>query len=243
LLKRASATYGDLPDWRDPFASFFHTKALAYFEHQAIYEGRSVDLDQPYVYVPLHSQPEMSASTFGGIYRDQVLMIEAVSRSIPDDWKIFVKENPRQGAYARGPLYFHRLDGLPKVQLVPSSTSSQALVARAKVVATVAGTAGCEGLLSGVPAVTFGGAWYKSLEGVTLFHEGLRLEDVHAKGVDHARLEASYGALLSKSHAGLIDRLFFDKVANFDEAKNCETVADQVIDLVLGRVPTTYGAL
>jgi hypothetical protein len=241
-LQRISRIYGTLPEWRDPFAKFFHTNALAYFEHLAEYENGTVDLEKPFVYIPLHNQPEMSASTLGGRYRDQVLMIEAVARSVPDDWTIYVKENPRQGAYARGPLYFHRLNRLPNVQLVPSDTSSQALVAKSKLVATVAGTAGWEALLLGIPVITFGGAWYRSLAGVTAFSEGLDFVAVAMNGVDHDALEASYGALIGKSHEGLIDKLFFDKVADFDETANCTKVAETVIALTTGAMRPTFGS-
>lgn len=243
MFERVSKIYGSLPDWRDPFADFFHTNALAYFEHLAEYERGDVDLDRPFVYVPLHNQPEMSASTLGGRYRDQVLMIEAVSRSVPDDWTIYIKENPRQGAYARGPLYFHRLERLPNVRLVPSYASSQALVAKAKVVATVVGTAGWEGLLSGIPTVTFGAAWYQSMPGVTAFAEGMDFEQIASKPPDHAALESAYGALIARSHEGLIDQLFFDKVPEFDKAANCKKVADTVIGLINGDISTTFGKL
>lgn len=243
LLRRTARIYETLPDWRDPFAHFFHRDALAYFEHLAEYERDPVDLNRPFVYVPLHNQPEMTASTFGGRYRDQVLMIEAVARSMPEDWLIYVKENPRQGAYARGPLYFHRLSRIPNVRVVPSFTSSQALVAKAKLVCTVAGTAGWEGLLSGIPTVTFGCAWYRALPGVTEFYEGLDLTDVAANGVDHAALEAAYGRFIARTHEGLIDPLFFDKVPNFDRAENRRRVADTVIGLLTGDIATTYAPL
>ncbi|MFD2173235.1 hypothetical protein [Rhodobacter lacus] len=243
LLRRTAQIYEALPDWRDPFAHFFHRDALAYFEHLAEYERDPVDLNRPFVYVPLHNQPEMTASTLGGRYRDQVLMIEAVARSIPEDWLIYVKENPRQGPYARGPLYFHRLSRLPNVRLVPSFTSSQALAAKAKLVATVAGTAGWEGLLSGVPAVTFGGAWYRSLPGVTPFHEGLDFAAVAARGVDHDALEAGYGKLVARAHPGLIDPLFFDKVPSFDRDANRRLVADTVIALLTGAREVSFGTL
>lgn len=243
LVRRTARVYEALPDWRDPFAHFFHRNSLAYFEHLAEYDRGEVDLDRPYVYVPLHNQPEMTASTLGGRYRDQVLMIEAVARSVPDDWLVYVKENPRQGPYARGPLYFHRLSRIPNVRLVPSYTSSQALSARARVVATVAGTAGWEGLLSGIPTVTFGGAWYRSLPGVTDFREGLDFAEVAAKGVDHAALEAGYGKFMARAHPGLIDPLFFKEVEHFDREANRRLVADTVIGLLTGEIATTYAPL
>jgi len=156
---------------------------------------------------------------------------------------VYVKENPRQGVFARGPFFFHRLTRIPNVQLLPSNADSAALVANSKVVASVAGTAGWEGLLSGIPAVVFGGAWYRSMAGVTPFSEGLDFEEVARNGVQHEALEATYGDLISRSHAGSIDKLFFDKIEDFDERKNASNVAKAVIDLVTEEKPPTFGHL
>lgn len=242
-LRRIRDIYGALPAWKDPFADFFHTNALAYFEHLAEYEAGEVDLSQNYVYVPLHNQPEMSASSLGWRYRDQMLIIEAVARNLPDGWRIYVKENPRQGAYARGPLFFHRLNRVTQARLVPSTTSSHALVANARAVATVAGTAGWEGLLSGVPAVTFGGAWYRSLHGVTPFYDGIDFQLIAEMSVDHGALESAFGALMERAHRGIIDQLFFDKVERLDKVANAKAVASEVLGLVREEIPTTFGAL
>ena len=118
-VKRISNIYGQLPDWRDPFSKFFHTNEFAYFEYLAQFETQKIDLSQKYIYVPLHNQPEMSTSALGGRYRDQALIIESLARDMPDDWKIFVKENPRQGSYARGPMFFHRLKRIPNLEIMP----------------------------------------------------------------------------------------------------------------------------
>ncbi len=125
-LGRMSRIYSQLPDWRDPFAKFFHTSELAYFEHLAEYEKEPVDLSGKYIYVALHNQPEMSTSALGGKWRDQALVIEALARDLPEGWQILVKENPRQGAYARGPMFFHRLSRIPSVRIMPSSASTHA---------------------------------------------------------------------------------------------------------------------
>lgn len=110
-------------------------------------------------------------------------------------------------------------------------------------VGTVAGTAGWEGLLSGVPAVVFGGAWYRSLPGVPPYQEGLDFEQIAAQGVDHAALEKAYGALVDRSHEGAIDGLFFDKIDGFNSAENATLVAKSVTKIIQGDVPATYGSL
>lgn len=241
-LRRMRDIYAALPDWRDPFSKFFHVNELAYFEHLAEYEGEKVDLRTKFIYVPLHNQPEMSTSALGGPWRDQLLMIEALARHLPEGWEIYVKENPRQGAYARGPMFFHRLSRIRGVRFMPSSASTHELSTHAQFVATVTGTAGWEAIRKGLPALVFGNAWYKSLPGVHLFREGMDFRAIAAATFDHADLERAAGALLARCHAGVIEPIYLDNAKDFDPARNLDDVALTTLGLLEGTIPMTYGA-
>ena len=240
-LRRISAIYGSLPAWRDPFARFFHTNELAYLEHLAEYDSGTVDFEQKYIYVPLHNQPEMSTSSLGGKFRDQLLMIEALASDLPDGWRIYVKENPRQGAYARGPMFFHRLSRIPAVTFVPSYTDTAALSSHAQFVATVTGTAGWEGLRKGVPAMVFGAAWYQSLPGVVKYEPNLDFEDIAAMEIDHDKLQKDAGALLSLAHSGVIEQVYMDIAADYGAEKNVDEVAHTILGLLTGARPLSFG--
>lgn len=242
-LRRISAIYGSLPAWRDPFAKFFHVNELAYLEHLAEYDSGTVDFEQKYIYAPLHNQPEMSTSSLGGKYRDQLLMIEALATDLPEGWRIYVKENPRQGAYARGPMFFHRLSRIPAVTFVPSYTDTAALSSHAQFVATVTGTAGWEGLRKGVPAMVFGAAWYQSLPGVVRYQPGLDFEAIAAMEIDHDRLQKDAGGLLSLAHRGVIERVYKDIAADFGEKRNIDEVAHTILDLLTGERPLSFGGM
>lgn len=239
-LKRMKAIYGALPDWRDPFAKFFHESELAYFEHLAQYENQDIDLSGKFIYVPLHNQPEMSTSALGGPWRDQVLMIEALARHLPDGWEILVKENPRQGAYARGPLFWHRLNRIKGVKFVPSDLSTHELSDRAQFVATVTGTAAWEAVRKGRPAVVFGNAWYKCLPGIHRFEEGMDFEAVAASTFDHDQLCKEAGALLARCHHGVIEQVYLENTESYDAQENLEEVARTTLGLLKGDVPLTF---
>ncbi len=239
-LKRMKAIYGALPDWRDPFAKFFHESELAYFEHLAQYENQDIDLSGKFIYVPLHNQPEMSTSALGGPWRDQVLMIEALARHLPDGWEILVKENPRQGAYARGPLFWHRLNRIKGVKFVPSDLSTHELSDRAQFVATVTGTAAWEAIRKGRPAVVFGNAWYKRLPGINRFEEGMDFEAVAASTFDHDQLCKEAGALLARCHHGVIEQVYLENTESYDAQENLEEVARTTLGLLKGDVPLTF---
>ena len=45
-INRISNIYGSLPDWRDPYAKFFHTNEYAYFKYLTQFENGKINLNQ-----------------------------------------------------------------------------------------------------------------------------------------------------------------------------------------------------
>lgn len=240
LVGRMSRIYESLPKWRDPFIKFFHENELAYFEQLAQFEGKNVDWDAKFVYIPLHNQPEMSTQSLGGLFRDQLLVIEAVARALPEGWKIYVKDNPRQGTYARGPMFFHRLTRIKGVQLVPLDTSTYELSSKAQLTATVCGTAGWESIRKGKSVLVFGGAWYKSFPGVFKWHEGIDLEEIANHQFNHAELETAAGNLQAACHPGIIELLYKDRAQGYNEEENVKSVALTLYQLLTEQAPLTF---
>jgi len=240
LLRRMQRIYGGLPAWRDPFARFFHEDELAYFEHLLQFEDGPIDLDGPYVYFALQLQPEMTTSALGGPFKDQALAIETLARMLPPGVRILVKENPKQGAYMRGPLFFHRLARIPQVQFMPSHASTHELTARALYVASISGTVGWEAVRKGKPALVFGHTWYASLPGVHTWHAGLTHEAIINGPPDHAALEQAVGQLLAQGHAGIVERHYTTLVPGYDDTRNAQAVAAALLPLLLGQAPTSF---
>lgn len=241
LLRRMQAIYGALPKWRDPFARFFHEDELAYFDHIAGFENQTLDLEGDYVYVALQLQPEMTTSALGGAFRDQALAIERLAAILPPGVRILVKENPKQGAYMRGPLFFHRLKRIPSVTFLPSWANTHALTERAACVATITGTVGWEAICRGKTALVFGKAWYRRLPGVVEYSDDLTWERIVATKPDHATLEAATGALAARMHKGVIDRHYTQLVPGYDAAANDAKVAKTLLALLRGEESVTFG--
>lgn len=131
------------------------------------------DFSKKFVYMPLNVQPERTTCPQAGVYDDQLLMAETVASSLPDGWKLYVKENPNQlrptnifGHMYRYPEYYERIAKLPNAQLIPLETSTYDLIQNAQAVATATGTAGWEALLREKPALVFGSVWYMYCDGV-----------------------------------------------------------------------------
>ena len=240
ILSRIKNSVAILPDWRDPFTKFFDHDYLDYLEYLVEYENNSFEFDTPYIYVPLHLQPEMTTSALGGIYRDQLLMLEHLHQLLPCGWKIFVKENPKQGPFARGALFFHRLNRLQNVTMVPSDTDTKQLTKNSKLVATVTGTAAWEATQMGIPAITFGHAWFNSLPGITSFNFDLNLDEISKQKIDMDYLSYSAGALFEKSHEGNIDKGFFKQAIDFDKQKNAEKIGNLLVQLLSRKIKLSF---
>ncbi|MDO8619790.1 MAG: hypothetical protein Q7R64_00375 [bacterium] len=139
------------------------------------YEGVAVppDVDKPFVYVPLHYQPERNSSPQGGIFVDQLYLVATLASSLPDGWSVYVKEHPTQWFYRGVNFFSYRFRGyyealakIKNVRVVPLTTNTYTLTSRSRAVATITGTAGFEAVLREKPVLVFGYPWYRGAPGL-----------------------------------------------------------------------------
>lgn len=145
------------------------------------------ELQQPYLYFPLHYQPENTSCPLGEAFADQLLIIDMLSKCVPADWKIYVKEHSSQwhpklhGECSRTTDFYDKISEIPNVQLIPISTPNFELIDHAQAVVTITGTAGWEAVVRGRPSLIFGHAWYKFCEGVFYIHSEETCRDALSK--------------------------------------------------------------
>ena len=126
---------------------------------------------EKYVYFPLHVNPEVSTSYYGKWYVNQLELIENISRSIPADYMLYVKEH--LFSYSSRPLYFRKqIKKFPNVRLISPHTNSMELTKKSSLVLTITGTTGWEAILLQKPAITFGDVYYN------LFDEVIKVRDI-----------------------------------------------------------------
>lgn len=136
---------------------FYCANAMRYFEEPVPGE--------PYVFFPLHFQPEASTMVRGPFYLNQVALVENLARSLPIDHYLYVKEHPR--SLGTRPLGDYRtIRRLPNVRLIGPFADGYQIIRDARAVAIITGTAGWEGLILGKPVVTFGKVFYNVFENV-----------------------------------------------------------------------------
>lgn len=134
--------------------------------------SKSLNYNAKYIYLPLSYQPELASSPEGDIYVDQILMINIISKSIPKDWKIYVKEHPVQFTYTLGTnknvrsiKFYKEIKKIDKVQMVNFNENPFKLIDNCKAVATITGTTGWEALIREKPVLYFGYPWWQGCHG------------------------------------------------------------------------------
>lgn len=168
------------------------------------------NLQKRYVYVPLQYQPECTTSPMGGIFVDQILMLETLSAAVPDGWSIYVKEHPIQwlsrgknfvGARYAG--YYKAIAAIKNVFIVPLKTDNFSLLRNSQAVATVTGTTGWEAVLRQKPTLVFGSPWWQHGPGV------FRVNDVES-------CQTAFNAIMSHNLAE--QKQIINFLYSFDQA-------------------------
>ena len=133
-----------------------------------------VDIDKTkYVVFALHYQPEATTSPSGGVFVDQLLVIEMLDRLLPPDVYILVKEHKTQfygvaesASVGRSDIFYERLSQYSnRVKFVSVDLNSFDLIDNSQAVVTITGTIGIESLCRGKPVLFFGRAWYGNCKG------------------------------------------------------------------------------
>ena len=227
-----------LPKWRYPFRRYLHTSHLDYYEKLLLYENKEIDFSRKFVYFPLQFQPEMTTSTLGGCFSDQLLAIEHLFSILPDDCWIYVKENPKQNGAMRGPQFFNRLGRIPNLTFLPSYANTYELIDKSEFVAAITGTVGWEAICKGKNVLVFGMPWYRNLPGVVQFREGITYEKILNCKNEHSTLEQQTGRLVSRSHS--VDAQPPTTHTTRGDNSESNTVAEAIVNLIENRIDTTF---
>lgn len=113
----------------------------------------NVSTDIPFVYYPLHYEPESIFIT-APFYTDQLAIIVNIARALPVGYKLYVKDHPAMKNIGwRDISYYKKIMNLPNVVLIHPSVSPEEIYKKCSFVVTIAGTAGREAPFYGKPVI------------------------------------------------------------------------------------------
>lgn len=138
-----------------------------------LYDKPDFDNDQ-YAFFPLQYEPEMTTMLYAPYHTNQLEAIRLVARSLPAQYKLYVKEHPLMVIY-RPRSYYKELKKIPNVKLINPAYTSFQILKNAKLVTTATGTPGWEASMLKIPVITFGNVFYNQLSFVKNCHA---LEDL-----------------------------------------------------------------
>ena len=111
--------------------------------------------NQKIVYIPLHLEPEVSLLRISSGFTNQYEMITCVSKSLPADTTIVVKEQPH-GYGTRPKWYYQKLQEMGNVVISHPKVRSIDWIKMSSMVATITGTVGTEAVFLKKSVLSFG---------------------------------------------------------------------------------------
>lgn len=203
--------------------------------------------DKPFLYFPLHVDPEMSTMVLADKLTDQIAVIERISKSMPAGTKLLVKEHiPCIGMRPKG--FYDRIKNLPDVHLVSPFNDNFELIKNSDLVVTMTGSAAWEAIRLKKPVLILGKLHFINIAEGFVATESLDNLDKSIKralNVEPASEKAveTYMATIMKegfimSTAGI----WFDDVHDKNALKNAvEIIVNNMESMIKGdRVKNNY---
>ena len=111
----------------------------------------------PFIFLPLQQEPERSLLISAPDYVNQLDTVEYVSKCIPKDFFLFVKEHPTQGSGRewRKISDYQTMQNNQKIKLIHPSVPASEIVEKSKLIISVSGTLALESAFFNKPSITF----------------------------------------------------------------------------------------
>ena len=139
--------------------------------------GKLPDDGQKSLYFPLYNIPEYSSNFQSTMWLNIVSVVEALSKSIPGDWIIVLKEHPTGLEHNyRQKDFYHQLSRIPNVEFAPILADSNQLITNAELVFVTVGTSGWEAILKGIPVLSPVECFWDCMD---LSHRSSDIESLH----------------------------------------------------------------
>ena len=163
--------------------NFFRRKHI---NKAALLAETEFDLDEDFVYFPLHFEPERTTTPDGNDFHDQFIALTKLRQIVPLNIKIVVKEHPTQlrkhfkkGILGRSPLFYKLIKNINGLKIINSAYNSQQLIKKSILVSSITGTVALESAILGVKALTFGSRYYDGCPNIFKWDEDITFDKIN----------------------------------------------------------------
>lgn len=139
--------------------------------------------DRKYVYFPLQFPSESRLTIYSPEFYNQHWIIEYLSRVVPADVEVFVKQHPNHPGQ-QSPQWIHSLTQKPNVTFLHPECSSHGIIEQSEATIVTNNTVGFETLFYDTPLVVLGNAFYMDTPSVLKVDALDQLDKVVAKAID-----------------------------------------------------------
>ncbi len=151
-----------------------------------------INLEDKFVYFPLAVEEERNILISAPFYTDQLEIIKNIAKSLPIDYKLFVKEAPGQTVrYWRPISEYKKIMEIPNVHLIHPSFNNVELIKNSSLVFTVSGSSGFEACFYNKPSIIFTDIGYSILPSVFKIGELEKLPELIQKAINH-KVDSKY---------------------------------------------------
>ena len=151
--------------------SKFSRKKVSFFVNHNL--DKNFEDSLPFIYFPLHTEPERSLSIAAPYYTNQIEVITNIAKSIPVEYTLLVKDHPGMAFKPGGGRkisFYKSIMELPNVKLVHPLVKQNDILRKCSLVITISGTAGLEAAFFNKPSITLIETLYSHLPSVTRIH-------------------------------------------------------------------------
>ena len=122
-----------------------------------------INLTEEYIYFPLHVDPEASTMVLSPYHTDQLSIIESISKSVPFNSFLYVKEHIHMIG-KRPKNFYKKIKSFPRVKLISPFEDNFAIIKSANVIVTITGTTGWEAMMLKKPVIFIGNSPFIALK-------------------------------------------------------------------------------
>ena len=128
----------------------------------------TIDFNEKFVYFPLGVDEERNLLIAAPYYTNQLEVIRHIAKSLPVDYKLYVKENPAQSVrYWRSISEYKEIMTIPNVRLFHPDVSTESIYEKCSLVITIGGTSGLDAAFYEKPSIIFTDLGYSILPSVS----------------------------------------------------------------------------